>query len=149
MRLHEVFVNGQWRPVFTDPAWWAANPPPPNVPTRLAYGPVREKIDWTVTFVNDNGTVKVKSAKLFVTELTLGLDGTTGRVATPLRIIDSSHRPGEVFKVGYPADPGVARKDWDPNEPGAQDDPNTPGDQRAEPVTPIPDWDTLVKAKDK
>jgi hypothetical protein len=117
--------------------------------TRWIYSAVRQEIEWKVEFVNDNGTVKAKTVWLDVTEITAGVDGTEGQVDTPLRIIDSSHGSGEVFKVGYPAKPGVARKDADPFTDGAQDDFTIPGDQRAEPVNPIPDWETKVKAIDK
>jgi len=149
MQVNEIFINGQWVPVFTDPAWWAANPPPQNIPTRLAYSVVRQTIPWSVTFQTVDGALHEKETKLDVTENTLGVNGTQGQSVTPLRIIDSSNGEGDVYKVGYPVHPGVVRKDADPNAPGTQDDPNTPGDQREEPATAIPDWNTKVKAKTK
>jgi hypothetical protein len=140
MRVREVQIGGMWVPMFTDPAFM----PPPGNPTRVVYGPVRQSIPWSVKFEVDAGTVKEKEASLDLTETPL-----PGLVPTPLRIINTSNKEGEVYKIGYPAHPGVLRKDHDPATPGAQDDPTTPGDQRADPATPIPDWDTKVKAKDK
>ena len=143
MRIRQVMINGQWVDMFTDPNL----NPPQGVLTRVVYGPVREKITWSVTFRNINGIITDSTAKLAVSEIPYGLNGTQGQIVTPLRIIDTSEDDGDVYKIGYPSSPGVARKDFDPNTAGAQDDPNTAGDQRAEPATPITEWTGKVKAR--
>jgi hypothetical protein len=146
MRYREIEVAPDvWEPMFTDPDYM----PAPGTRTRVVYGPVRQQIGWRAEFVVDGGTVTSVKCNLGAYEMPYLVNGTTGSVATPLRVIDSSHGSGMVCKVGYPAHPGVARKDDDPTLSGSQDDDDLPGDQRAEPVTPITDWDEMVKAIDK
>jgi hypothetical protein len=141
MRIRQISQGGEWEPMFTDPAYT----PAPGTPTRVVYAQVRQEIEWTVKFETKDGALKATSASLWVTEKPLGAP----LVDTPLRFINSSRGSAEVYLVGYPAEPGVARKDFDPTEEGAQDNPNIAGDQRADPATPIPNWDTKVEAKDK
>ncbi len=82
-------------------------PYPANNP--MIYAEVRQNIPWNVAFETVNNQLKEKTATLEVKEVPYRVD--LGTIVTPLRIIDSSHGSGMVKKVGYPAHPGLPRKD--------------------------------------